>query len=264
MHVEPVSCLRDNYAYLITVPGADGVAVVDPSETGPVLAALGGRKLVAILSTHHHFDHVGGNSELAQQQRGLGVYGHAKELRDGHRIPAQNHGLDDGESFSPWEAGGASAVALHIPGHTLTAVAFYFAGQGIVFTGDTLFGAGCGRLFEGSPAEMHASLARLAALPPDTRVYSGHEYTEKNLDFAAEVEPQSAAIKERADAVRSRRRKGEPSVPSTIAEELATNPFLRTDVEAVRRAAARRPPVQSETLDPVEVFARLRAWKDTY
>ncbi|MFO0572421.1 MAG: hydroxyacylglutathione hydrolase [Polyangia bacterium] len=261
MHVQAVPCYRDNYAYLITLPGRSEVAVVDASEAGPVLAALGERRPVAILSTHHHYDHVNGNSELAQHFPGLEVFGHADEARSGHRIPAQNRGLADGEEFTVL---GARGVALHIPGHTRTAVAFYFAEAGVLFTGDTLFGAGCGRLFEGTPADMHASLSRLAALPGDTRVYSGHEYTENNLNFAAEVEPQSAALKARREAVRAQRRRGEPTVPSTMHEERDTNPFLRTDIEAVRRAVAGRPPVAHAELDGAEVLARLRAWKDTF
>lgn len=261
MHVQPVPCYRDNYAYLVTFPGSTDTAVVDASEAAPVLAALGERRLIAILSTHHHYDHVNGNSELAQRFPGLDVFGHSEEARLGHRIPAQNRGLQDGEEFT---VGGARCVALHIPGHTRTAVAFHFAESGLVFTGDTLFGAGCGRLFEGSPAEMHASLSRLAALPGATRVYSGHEYTENNLRFAAEIEPHSAALKARRDAVRAQRKRGEPTVPSTMQEELETNPFLRTEVEAVRQAVAERAAVTQAELSAVEVMARLRAWKDTY
>jgi hydroxyacylglutathione hydrolase len=261
MHVQPVPCYRDNYAYLITLPGSSDAAVVDASEAGPVLAALGKWRLAAILSTHHHYDHVNGNSELAQRFPGLDVFGHADEARSGHRIPAQNRGLVDGEEFTVL---GLRCVALHIPGHTRTAVGFYFIDTGMVFTGDTMFGAGCGRLFEGTPAQMHASLSRLGALPGDTRVYSGHEYTENNLAFAAEIEPQSAALKARRERVRAQRKRGEPTVPSTMQEERETNPFLRTDAETVRRAVAGRPQVAQAELDPVEVLARLRAWKDTF
>jgi hydroxyacylglutathione hydrolase len=161
---------------------------------------------------------------------------------------------------------GHRAQALHIPGHTLTAVAFYFPDQGLLFTGDTLFGAGCGRLFEGTPAQMHASLKRLAALPGSVRVYCGHEYTQKNLSFAAQVEPENTAITERRERVDQKCSAGRPSVPSTIIEELQTNPFLRVGKSSVHAAAANRPAVDSENLigNDVEVFARIRMWRNQF
>ena len=161
MQIEIIPCLHDNYAYLLS-DGGDTVAVIDPSEPGPVLKALGSRRIAAILATHHHHDHVGGNAELRARFPEAAVYGHKNEHQEGHRIPEQTHGLDDDEAFSVL---GFSVRAPHIPGHTLTAVAYYFPDAAALFTGDTLFGAGCGRLFEGTPAQMYASLQRLLALP---------------------------------------------------------------------------------------------------
>jgi hydroxyacylglutathione hydrolase len=238
MRVVPVPCLSDNYAYLLIADGE--AAVVDPSEAVPVQAAAAreGVRLRAILNTHHHWDHVGGNEGLLQDQPDLPVYGHESDLARG-RIPGQTVGLPDGAERTVL---GRRVQALHIPGHTLGAVAYFFPDEGVVFTGDTLFGAGCGRLFEGTPEMMFASLQRLCGLPEATQVYCGHEYTERNLAFAAAVEPQSAAIaaiSARQTRVRALRAQGLPSVPSTLAEERETNPFLRAP-DAARFAELRR------------------------
>lgn len=263
----PVLCLHDNYAYLLTDPGSEEAAVVDASEAAPVLAALGNRRLAAVLSTHHHYDHVGGNAELHTRFPDAPVYAHRGDLAPGGkgRVPAQRVGLDDGEEF---QLLGRRVQALHIPGHTLTAVAYYFPQDGLLFTGDTLFGAGCGRLFEGTPAQMLASLQRLAALPAAVRVYCGHEYTQKNLAFAASVEPGNAAVQARSQAVAQQRATGEPSVPSTLQEELDTNPFLRARHASVRAAAEQRPEVAAALTtgadSDVEVFARIRRWRDEF
>jgi hydroxyacylglutathione hydrolase len=260
--VEIVPCLHDNYAYLLS--SGEAVAVVDPSEAEPVLAALGVRQLDAILATHHHPDHVGGNLALRSRFPRAGVYGHLAEQSGERRIPGQTHGLADGEIFFPLGEKGPRAQALYVPGHTLTAVAIYFPDDQALFTGDTLFGAGCGRLFEGTPLQMHSSFARLRALPPTTRVYCGHEYTASNLRFAAAVEPHSQAIVERRRTVAAQQAAGLPTIPSTLGEELATNPFMRSDEPAVIAAATGRPAVAGDRLDAVEVFARLRRWKDNF
>jgi hydroxyacylglutathione hydrolase len=177
--IHPLRALKDNYVYLV-VDGAGQAAAVDPGEAAPVLAAIGrlGVTLREIWCTHHHYDHVGGVEALCDAFGALAVLGSAYDLEHG-RVPRQTRGLADGERFS---FGGHEATAMAIPAHTLGHVAI--AVDGNVFTGDTLFGAGCGRLFEGTPAQMHAALARLAALPDDTRVWCGHEYTLHNLKFA--------------------------------------------------------------------------------
>lgn len=266
--VLPIPCLNDNYAYLLSVPNRDEVAVVDASEAAPVLAALGGdkpRRLSAILTTHHHHDHVGGNAELKARFPDLAVYGFSGDFAGGRegRVPAQTVGLDDGQELTVL---GRRVQVLHIPGHTLTAIAYYFPDDGLLFTGDTLFSAGCGRLFEGTPAQMHASLRRLAALPGEVQVYCGHEYTLKNLAFAAAVEPDNAAVRARSELAAQKRAKNQPTVPSTLHEELQTNPFLRAAHPAVRSAAAHRFEVSRPMMadDDVEVFARIRRWRDEF
>jgi len=246
MRIVSVPCLKDNFAYLV-IEG-DRAAVVDPSEAAPVEAALAreGVTLAAIWLTHHHWDHVGGVKELVAARPGLPVV--AGE-HDASKIEGVTHRLADGEST---ELAGLRAYAIHNPGHTLGAITYVVSG--CAFTGDTLFGAGCGRVFEGDAAMMHASLMRLAALPPATKVYFGHEYTATNLRFAAAVEPDNADVTARAKSMRS------PSTPSTMADEHATNPFLRTAEPAVAAAARAR----GAAGDPVSVFAAVRAWKDGF
>jgi hydroxyacylglutathione hydrolase len=233
MLVTIVPCLKDNYAYLVRPEGADVCAVVDACEAEPIERALAenGLKLGAILATHHHGDHVGGNDALARRFPGLAVFGSAY---DRGRIPAQNRFVEDGDAI---ETVGLAFRCLLIPGHTLGAVAY--VGHGAVFTGDTLFAAGCGRLFEGTPAMMYDSLTRkLGALSDETLVYFGHEYTVQNLRFAAHVEPDNSHVREKAERVERLRSRGEFTAPTTLAEERLTNPFLRAD--SVERLAERR------------------------
>ena len=213
MRVVPVPCLKDNFAYLVIDGGR--AAVVDPGEAAPVEAALAreGVALAAIWLTHHHHDHVGGVAALAGAHAGIEIVAH---VHDQTRSPRVTRTVDDGDSV---ELGALRARIVHNPGHTLGAISYVVADA--VFTGDTLFGAGCGRLFEGSAEQMFASLRKLAALPAETRVFFGHEYTAANLRFAAAAEPGNAAIAARAAAIPT------PSTPSTIALELATNPFVR-------------------------------------
>lgn len=236
--IEPVPCLRDNYAYLLRDAQSGEIWLVDPSEAEPparAIAASGGR-LRAILATHHHHDHVGGIDELVRGHDDVWVAGHAS---DRGRIPEQSVFVD--AATDEWqdtgrELAGRKLLGLHIPGHTRGAIAWRLVGSGgepdDVFTGDTLFAAGCGRLFEGTPAQMHASLQQLAALPPATRLWFGHEYTAANLRFAAVVEPDNRAIAERAARLPA------CTTPTTVADERATNPFVRAG--SVEELAARR------------------------
>ncbi|WP_394841503.1 hydroxyacylglutathione hydrolase [Pendulispora brunnea] len=234
MKITSIPCLSDNYAYLVECEATGEKVLVDASEAAPILAALearGVRKLASIWSTHHHFDHVGGNEAVASA---LGVHEIAGHASDKGRIPGQTRFLEEGESFT---VGGLRVEILHIPGHTTGAVAYVVTDKTAraVFTGDTLFLAGCGRLFEGTPAMMHTSLSKLAALPGDTQVYCGHEYTKSNLRFAAHVEPSNAAIRARAEHTESLRAAGTPTVPGTMSDELATNPFLRVRSPEIRK-----------------------------
>lgn len=249
-----VPAFEDNYIWLIRGE-ADRVAVVDPGDAVPVLEALARLKLepAAILCTHHHGDHVGGVEELLTQYD-MPVCGPARE-----RIPAITQRLRDGERVS-LAALGLEFEVLDVPGHTAGHIAYY--GHGLLFCGDTLFSAGCGRLFEGTAEQMHRSLARLAALSPDTAVYCAHEYTAANLRFALAVEPDNSHAWEYQRQVGARRARGEPTLPSTIALERRVNPFLRVHEPAVRHAVAAW--AGREPASDVETFALLRRWKDDY
>jgi hydroxyacylglutathione hydrolase len=210
-----------------------------------------------VLATHHHFDHVGGNRDLLEAHPGLRVYGSAD---DASRIPGITDRMHDGDTI---DLAGLSARVILIPAHTSGHVAYHFPTERAVFTGDTLFVAGCGRLFEGDAAQMMCSLAKLAALPDDTAVYCGHEYTEKNLRFAAMLEPGNARVQEKLARVRDERRAGRPTVPSTIADEKATNPFLRMQSPELAASARRLVPGLPAD-DPVALFAAVRSLKDTF
>jgi hydroxyacylglutathione hydrolase len=256
MEIEVIPCLTDNYAYLVAASGGHAV-VVDPSEAAPVRSALErrGLSLVGVWATHHHHDHVGGISELVRDVAGLEVLGSAYDAQR-QRIPSQTRALNPGDPV--WFQSGRVRL-LFVPGHTLGAVAYLY--NGALFSGDTLFSAGCGRLFEGTPAQMRSSLASLRDLPPSTLLYCGHEYTQKNLEFALDIEPDNAAISERLRQVREQRAAGRPSVPSTLMQECETNPFLRWDAPTViTRALA----LGAQSDAPDEVFATLRRAKDAY
>jgi hydroxyacylglutathione hydrolase len=257
--IVPVPQLADNYAYLLIDPASRDAAVVDCAEAGPVLDEARRRSahLVAVLATHHHFDHVGGHHDLLAETPGLRIFGSAD---DAARIPGITDRVRDGETLA---VAGLSPRVILIPAHTSGHVAYHFPREQAVFTGDTLFVAGCGRLFEGDAAQMMRSLAKLASLPDETAVYCGHEYSEKNLRFASTLEPGNARLREKLARVQEMRRAGRPTVPSTIAEEKATNPFLRTDspelAASVRRLVPNLPPG-----DPVTLFAAVRGLKDNY
>ena len=247
LEIQTIACLKDNYAYLLIAPGA--CAVVDPSEAAPIETALAARglKLTHILNTHHHWDHTGGNEALKKAHGALVV----GPKRDAERIPAIDIGVDEA---SGWKFGDYEVRILEVPAHTKGAIAFVL--DGCAFTGDTLFAMGCGRLFEGTPAMMQNSLAKLAALPADTKVYCGHEYTANNARFAMTLEPGNGALQARLREVEALR--GTPSVPSTIALELKTNPFLRTGSAEIRAT------LKMETATDVEVFAEIRRRKDAF
>ncbi len=231
--IHAIPCLRDNYAYLVVCDKTMRCAIVDPSEVEPVLAAVksAGLEPEAIWNTHHHPDHTGGNIGLCDALGIKDVVGHAS---DRGRIPRQSRFVEENDSF---ELGKVEVSILHIPGHTTGAIAYVLFNDGdspAVFTGDTLFIAGCGRLFEGTPAMMFDSMKKLAGLEDQTRVYCGHEYTRSNLEFAAHVEPANADITSATSSLVV------PSVPGRIATEKRINPFMRsTDVAtlAARRTA---------------------------
>lgn len=250
MRVLPVACLSDNYAYVLWNGTSDAV-VVDPSEAEPVAMALTreGLRLAGILCTHHHPDHVGGNEGLIERYGEVPVFAHES---DQGRVPAQTELVREGTNV---EIAGLTFEPLHVPGHTTGAVSYF--GHGAVFTGDTLFVAGCGRLFEGTPAMMYTSLCeKLGKLPAETRVFCGHEYTASNLRFAAFAEPGNEDVKAKIARVASMRERGDPTVPSTIGEELATNPFLRVGERSIRER------FPGET--PAEVLGAVRRAKDGF
>jgi hydroxyacylglutathione hydrolase len=244
---------EDNYIWVLRDAGC--AAVVDPGDAAPVLRYLEdqGLRLVAILATHHHGDHVGGNEDLLRRHPAP-VYGPGDP-----RIPSVDHPVGDGDRVSLPELGLELRV-LEVPGHTRSHIAYL--GPGALFCGDTLFACGCGRLFEGSAAQMHASLRRLAALPPETRVYCAHEYTLANIRFARAADPDNPALRTRDAKARALRAAGRPTVPSTIGEERATNPFLRSHEAALVTAAERWAGLR--LTDPESVFAALRQWKDGF
>jgi hydroxyacylglutathione hydrolase len=248
-----VPCLKDNYAYILHEPRTKAVAVVDPSEAAPVMDALRARSLslTHILNTHHHFDHTGGNLEL-KERTGAKIIG---PRADADRIPGIDIQVGNGDLVA---IGTAIARIFDIPAHTRGHIAFWFEEAKAVFTGDTMFAMGCGRLFEGTPAQMWASLSTLARLPADTRVYCGHEYTQSNGRFALTLEPGNADLVARMKQVDELRNQGLPTIPSTISLELKTNPFLRPDSPELRQA------MSMETANVIDVFAETRRRKDVF
>jgi hydroxyacylglutathione hydrolase len=248
-----VPCLADNYAYLIHDAETGQTAVIDVPEMGPILAALEAHqwRLTDILITHHHDDHIQGVDAL-RARTGAMVLGAAA---DDHRLPRLDLPLTEGSSFT---IGRESCRVIDVPGHTIGHIAFSFPDSRLCFTADSLMSGGCGRLFEGTPAQMHRSLAKLAQLPPDTLICSGHEYTASNLRFAATLEPDNPHLISRIAEVAARSAQGLPTVPVPLAQELATNPYLRAHLPALKTA------VGLPDADDVTVFAEIRARKDKF
>lgn len=260
--VTPIDAFSDNYLWLLRAPDGDGAVVVDPGDAAPIQAALAasGLRLVAILLTHHHADHVGGVAELVEQWS-CPVYGPA-----GEDIPTIDRPLMGGDIFRI-DALDAQFEVIDVPGHTLGHIAYRCDRLGddprpLLFCGDTLFAAGCGRIFEGTPQQMLDSLDRLAALPADTMVFCAHEYTLSNLRFAAAADPQSAAVAERLAEAGRMRDQGLRTVPSSIGIELATNPFLRSGEPALQHSVAAR--LGRAPASRLEAFTALREWKNVH
>jgi hydroxyacylglutathione hydrolase len=257
MQIECLPALSDNYIFLLYDREQNVAAVVDPAEAQPVLRCLKrlGTELIAIFNTHHHSDHVGANRELIREFPNLCVYGGAE---DRGRIPGQQVFLQEGDRV---EFAGRVAEVFFVPGHTRAHIAYYFLPEsasdpGDLFCGDTLFAGGCGRLFEGTPAQMIDSLGKLRGLPDNTRVWCAHEYTLKNLQFALTVDAQNADLQTRYSQVQQARRQGKATVPSLLGIEKRTNPFLRWDDGSIQSTIGSN--------DVVRVFGRLRGMKDVF
>ena len=253
MPAEAISAFRDNYLWLMSGRGS-GV-MVDPGDAEPVIAALESRGLTlsAILITHHHSDHIGGVAALRAVWPEVKVFG-----PEDSRIPADFR-VSRGMKVNLGEWGLGAFDVLDVPGHTRSHIAYY--GGGDLYCGDTLFVCGCGRLFEGTPKQMHASLSKIRLLPEETRVYCGHEYTLDNVQFALWVEPENADLRSYQATAKKMREAGTPTVPSTIGFEKKCNPFLRFDTPEVVEVAQRR--TGREDLEEYEVFGEIRHWKDT-
>ena len=257
MKIDRIPALSDNYIFLLWDEQQKIAAVVDPAEASPVLKKLReiNAELVTIFNTHHHSDHVGGNRRLIKEFPNLCVYGGEK---DRGRIPEQQVYLEEGDTV---EFAGRKAEVFFVPGHTSGHIAYYFPpvedrDTGELFCGDTIFAGGCGRLFEGTPAQMVDSIAKLRHLPDNTRVWCAHEYTLNNLKFALSVDKDNEALQDRFESVRQNRDRHIPTVPSLLGVEKQTNPFLRWDTPALQNVAGKT--------EPARVFGTIRGMKDNF
>jgi hydroxyacylglutathione hydrolase len=251
LEIVTVPCRSDNYAYL--VKGPDGTCIIDAPDAAPIIATADrlGWTPGVLMITHHHGDHTEGTAAL-RERYGLKVMGPKAEE---DKLPPLDMGLTEGMNGGTDEA---YTVPLDVPGHTLGHMAFHFPNAGAIFTADSLMAWGCGRVFEGTMEMMHATMQKLAALPPETMIYSGHEYTLGNMAFALSLEPDNPALLKRADKVKAQRERGEPTVPVSLAEELETNPFLRCHTAELQKA------VGMEGASAEAVFAEVRARKDRF
>jgi hydroxyacylglutathione hydrolase len=246
-------CFKDNYGVLLHDPADGSTAAIDAPEAGPIDAALSGAgwRLTDILVTHHHADHTAGIAEL-KKRHGCRVVAPRKEAQ---KIPDVDVTVHEGDYVT---VGTLNGRVLETPGHTLGHIAYWFKPEKLVFVGDTLFSVGCGRILEGTADQMWQSLLKLRNLPTDTQVYCGHEYTAANVHFALTIEPRNAALRARAEEVVRLCDAGKPTIPTTIASEKTTNPFLRADLHSVASA------VSLEGVAPSQVFARIRSMKDKF
>ena len=253
LEIHQIPVLSDNYVYLAHDAASGQTAVVDPATTDEVFAALEekGWTLTHIINTHHHMDHVGGN-EVLKNATGCTIVG---PRADAERIPGIDIQVGDGDSFA---LGDSVATVFDVPGHTKGHIAYWFGDSHALFCGDTLFALGCGRMFEGTADQMWSSLSKFLTLPGETQVYCAHEYTQSNAAFAVTVEPDNQALIDRARQIDEMRARGERTVPSSLAEELATNPFLRPDSADLQRTLG------MEGADLVSVFAETRKRKDNF
>ena len=253
MQIIPIPCLTDNYAYIINDKNSKTVGVVDPSEAKPIISFLNQKnlKLNYILNTHHHFDHIGGNIELKKLYNAkiVGFVG------DKHRIPGIDITLKDNEK---WQYKNLEVKILHIPGHTLGHICFFFEKEKLAFTGDTLFSLGCGRIFEGSHNQMLKSLNRIKKLPIDTMIYCGHEYTYKNAEFCMKYDRNNADLKKKFEEVKKLRSNNLPTIPSSLGDELKSNIFLRCNQNDLKTK------LNMKNQEDSKVFKMVRDLKDGF
>jgi hydroxyacylglutathione hydrolase len=253
LEIVTIPCLDDNYAFLAHDPKSGETALVDVPEARPILDELDRRgwELDKILITHHHWDHVGGLSEVLERHPARIVGARA----DQGRLPPLNELVEEGDTVT---IGDEAGTVIDVSGHTEGHVAYHFPESSVVFTADSLMALGCGRVFEGTMPQMWASLSKIAALPPETLVCSGHEYTASNARFALSIDPDNEDLQQRAQIIDQKRAQGEPTVPSRLDEELRTNPFLRADDAALAAA------IGMQGADPEDVFAEIRTRKDNF
>ena len=253
MNIEIISCLNDNYSYLIHEETTNTVTIIDPSDFEPCDKLIRDKykKLDYILNTHHHYDHVGGNEELKKKYSSTILVFE----NDHDRIPCIDTFLNDNQNF---KIGNLNFLVIFIPGHTTGHIAFYLKKEKIVFTGDTLFSLGCGRVFEGTSNQMFNSINKLKQLPVETKIYFGHEYTQKNLEFCIKYEPNNEHLKKKKDWIDAKVKSKLPTVPITIGEELKTNIFLRCNEQSVKNA------LNLNNSSEQEIFVKLRDLKDNF